>query len=416
MSLKKVACVTAVVSLAMAGTAFAGTWKAGDGENQNKWWYDNGNGSYPTNGWQWIDGNGDGVAESYYFDNSGWLLTNTTTPDGYTVNAEGAWVQNGTIQTKAVSQNQSIAPISENDFVVSGNNSVTQNNADHSIITNWIRVGYASDPTPYHAFVTGDSLTTARGISLGDFKSAVMEKYGTTESKAFNANADKWYQLMASAGYAETNTIVSSATVLEYATSPHGIRFNFNQQDQLIGVVFYRDTTTGNNSKSDDASASFDADPADYVGNYSYSGATSYIYNEQTRTYDVHAVTDNDSWEEWSGKIYPADPAYYNFTIKGASKEKYKIVDDGMTTYQFINVDGEWYYDVNADGEIDEAEMDKRDIESSYYYPEIIFLSDGRVAMQMEITLNYTEEDDVNTYYGWPAKGSLAINIFYTRK
>ena len=85
-----------------------------------------------------------------------------------------------------------------------------------------------------------------------------------------------------------------------------------------------------------------------------------------------------------------------------------------MTTYQFINVDGEWYYDVNADGEIDEAEMDKRDIESSYYYPEIIFLGDGRVAMQMEITLNYTEEDDVNTYYGWPAKGSLAINIFYT--
>ena len=109
----------------------------------------------------------------------------------------------------------------------------------------------------------------------------------------------------------------------------------------------------------------------------------------------MHAVTDNDSWEEWSGKIYPADPAYYNFTI---------------------NVDGEWYYDVNADGEIDEAEMDKRDIESSYYYPEIIFLGDGRVAMQMEITLNYTEEDDVNTYYGWPAKGSLAINIFYTRK
>ena len=130
----------------------------------------------------------------------------------------------------------------------------------------------------------------------------------------------------------------------------------------------------------------------------------------------MHAVTDNDSWEEWSGKIYPADPAYYNFTIKGASKEKYKIVVDGMTTYQFINVDGEWYYDVNADGEIDEAEMDKRDIESSYYYPEIIFLSDGRVAMQMEITLNYTEEDDVNTYYGWPAQGSLAINIFYTRQ
>lgn len=40
-----------------------------------------------------------------------------------------------------------------------------------------------------------------------------------------------------------------------------------------------------------------------------------------------------------------------------------------MTTYQFINVDGEWYYDVNADGEIDEAEMDKRDIEKFILLP-----------------------------------------------
>ena len=34
----------------------------------------------------------------------------------------------------------------------------------------------------------------------------------------------------------------------------------------------------------------------------------------------------------------------------------------------------------------------------------------------VEKNFEYTEEDDVNTYYGWPAKGSLAINIFYTRK
>ena len=89
-----------LASLAMTGTAFAGTWKGGEGENQNKWWYDNGNGSYPSNCWQWIDGNGDGTAESYYFDHNGWLLTDTTTPDGYTVNASGAWVQNGVVQTK----------------------------------------------------------------------------------------------------------------------------------------------------------------------------------------------------------------------------------------------------------------------------------------------------------------------------
>ena len=93
MNIKKIVCITALASLAMTGTAFAGTWKGGEGENQNKWWYDNGNGSYPSNCWQWIDGNGDGTAESYYFDHNGWLLTDTTTPDGYTVNASGAWVQ-----------------------------------------------------------------------------------------------------------------------------------------------------------------------------------------------------------------------------------------------------------------------------------------------------------------------------------
>lgn len=51
MNIKKIVCITALASLAMTGTAFAGTWKGGEGENQNKWWYDNGNGSYPSNCW-----------------------------------------------------------------------------------------------------------------------------------------------------------------------------------------------------------------------------------------------------------------------------------------------------------------------------------------------------------------------------
>lgn len=99
---KLVTVATAICSLLMLSTVFAGTWQTGTGENQGKWWYDNGNGSYTSNGWQWIDGNNDGTAECYYFDNNGWLLTNTTTPDGYSVNADGAWVENGTIQSKKV--------------------------------------------------------------------------------------------------------------------------------------------------------------------------------------------------------------------------------------------------------------------------------------------------------------------------
>ena len=99
MNIKKIVCITALASLAMTGTAFAGTWKGGEGENQNKWWYDNGNGSYPSNCWQWIDGNKDGISECYYFAPNGYIVTNGKTPDGYDVNADGQWTINGVVQT-----------------------------------------------------------------------------------------------------------------------------------------------------------------------------------------------------------------------------------------------------------------------------------------------------------------------------
>lgn len=50
--------------------------------------------------WQWIDGDGNGNAECYYFGEDGLFLTNTVTPDGYTVNSDGAWTQNGVVQSK----------------------------------------------------------------------------------------------------------------------------------------------------------------------------------------------------------------------------------------------------------------------------------------------------------------------------
>ena len=64
------------------------------------WWWRNADGSYPVSTWKWLDGNNDGVYESYCFDGRGYLYTNTTTPDGFTVNSSGAWVQNGVVQTK----------------------------------------------------------------------------------------------------------------------------------------------------------------------------------------------------------------------------------------------------------------------------------------------------------------------------
>lgn len=92
----KVLATTAILSMLASTTAFAGQWKS----DANGWWYQNDNGSYPANTWMWIDGNGDGVSESYYFNQSGYMLANTVTPDNYTVNADGAWTVNGVVQTQ----------------------------------------------------------------------------------------------------------------------------------------------------------------------------------------------------------------------------------------------------------------------------------------------------------------------------
>ena len=49
----------------------------------------------PGSGWMATK---DGIAECYYFDKDGWLLTDTTTPDGYQVNADGQWITYGQIR------------------------------------------------------------------------------------------------------------------------------------------------------------------------------------------------------------------------------------------------------------------------------------------------------------------------------
>lgn len=87
-----------ILTASMSMTALAG-WE----QEGNNWKY-NDNGNYAANGWYWIDGNNDGIAESYYFDNTG-ILARDTMVEGYTVNADGAWTVNGVVQTQSVAVN-----------------------------------------------------------------------------------------------------------------------------------------------------------------------------------------------------------------------------------------------------------------------------------------------------------------------
>lgn len=107
---------------------FSGTAKADwvRGNSKNAWWYDLGNGNYYKSSWQWIDGNHDGIAECYCFDENGWMLENAITPDRYTVNENGAWTVDNIVQIKSanlISQNNT----KNNTDTVSNNFTETNN-------------------------------------------------------------------------------------------------------------------------------------------------------------------------------------------------------------------------------------------------------------------------------------------------
>ena len=86
MKKKIVAAMAIMVSLAITIPAYAGSWV----QDARGWWYQKDNGSYAHDCWRWIDRNNDGMAEEYFFNAEGYLLVNTTTPDGKRVDGNGA--------------------------------------------------------------------------------------------------------------------------------------------------------------------------------------------------------------------------------------------------------------------------------------------------------------------------------------
>lgn len=78
----KLLITTLIASACLSTTALAGTWQP---QESGQWKYQNDDGSFATG---WIEDGG----KSYYLDSNGIMLTNTTTPDGYYVGADGAWI------------------------------------------------------------------------------------------------------------------------------------------------------------------------------------------------------------------------------------------------------------------------------------------------------------------------------------
>lgn len=90
--------LTVSFTIAVAGTVFAAGWQ----QDERGWKWQSSEGTFTANNWQWIDGNGDGLAECYYFDAHGYRLVNSSTPDGYFVDQNGMWTVDGQIQSQTL--------------------------------------------------------------------------------------------------------------------------------------------------------------------------------------------------------------------------------------------------------------------------------------------------------------------------
>ena len=91
-----------VFTMIISTNVYAGEWV----EGLKGWIYTTDSGYRLSYGWEWIDGNNDGTAECYYF-RDGYMFPQYhenagLTLDGYLVNNDGAWVENGKVVTKKV--------------------------------------------------------------------------------------------------------------------------------------------------------------------------------------------------------------------------------------------------------------------------------------------------------------------------
>ena len=98
---KMVSILLACFVLLFPMQSYASGWQ---GNAEKGWWYSTNeeNSTWYQDGWHWIDGNHDGIAECYYFTNNGYLVVKGETPDGFLVNDYGAWIVNNSVQTKMV--------------------------------------------------------------------------------------------------------------------------------------------------------------------------------------------------------------------------------------------------------------------------------------------------------------------------
>lgn len=197
-----------MLTVAMAMPAMAASWQ----QDQVGWWYQNDDGSYLKDGWNWIDG------RCYYFNSDGYCLLDTVTPDGYTVDVSGAWTVDGVVQVQETQE----AAVAASEQIAVGNLHFTVpegfvkaealSSATISYFVNGSMdaiVGVVSEKFPDMAGYEG--LIEAMAEKVLD---AAMQTFGTVDEKTMHQFATgTWYRYR----YADTQSLGIPGQFYAYA-------------------------------------------------------------------------------------------------------------------------------------------------------------------------------------------------------
>lgn len=207
--------LTTLMTLAISVPTFAAQWQS----DANGWWYQNDDGGYPISTWQWIDGNSDGIAESYYFDEQGYCLLNTTTPDGFTVNATGAWTVNEVVQTQQITPPPTVnnveakylrdlTPVSKSAYSVEESWRTSQN----AMWSNVVRLSGALNDTHVEFY-------TAKEYNLLSAQIAPAQNFDPSVEYVLEVYGD--------------NDLLLDSYDIDYRTTPTDISVNISGQDYI---------------------------------------------------------------------------------------------------------------------------------------------------------------------------------------
>lgn len=232
-----------LLTFAMSIPTFGAGWQ----KNDFGWWYGTNaeNTTWYANEWQWIDGNGDGVAESYCFDANGYMYANTTTPDGYTVNADGAWTENGVVQTKAAgaagTTSQTVAQTTGDGVYINGVHHNAGYDPEHPLKNVIDRWNLRLDPATMN-WKTTVSSTQIQSMLTGQTDTFIpYEQYNESfreEARVTDAELYQWYCNWLNSWDFENASEMERALKVQEVLA--GITYDLAYESASYGTVDYR--------------------------------------------------------------------------------------------------------------------------------------------------------------------------------